>query len=115
MALKLNLDRKYKHPVEIKYYNDAGQIQTGTFTGIFRVTKLTDFEGDDKRLIDLVLLGVEGLELTDEHGNLLEGSALLDAVKNDSDLVGACLDAFTVSVEKKRTKPKTSEAQPANS
>lgn len=116
MALKLNINRTYKHPVTVRYFNEAGQIQTANFVGIFNVRKLNDFEeGSDQRFIDLILAGVEGIEMTDEHGNALSGQELFDAVKNDLDLANACVEAYNESNEKKRTKPKTSEAQPASS
>jgi hypothetical protein len=110
MALKLNINRTYKHPVTVRFYNEDGKIQTGTFVGEFAVLKTEDYQKDGARLIDVILKGVEGLELADEHGNQLTGSELLDAVKNDTDLANACVEAYNESTEKKRAKPKTSEA-----
>lgn len=108
MALKLNINRTYKHPVVVRYFDEDGKILTGSFTGEFKVLKADDFGKEDTKLIDLVLRGVSGLELHDEHGNLLQGDDLLQAVKNDTDLASACIEAYNESAEKKR-KPKTSE------
>ena len=111
MALKLNINRTYRHPVTVRFYNEQGNIQTGTFTGEFKVIKASQLKDDEARLIDLVLAGVDGIELTDEHGNALQGEELLSAVKNDTDLANACIEAYNESAEKKR-KPKTSEKLP---
>ena len=109
MALKLNIERTYKHPVTVNHFDETGKMQTGSFVGVFRVTKADDYKSEDKRLIDIILVGVEGLELLDEHGNALVGNDLLDAVRNDTELAMACIDAYNGSVEKKRVKGKTSD------
>ena len=108
MALKLNVNRTYKHPVTVRYFDEEGKILTGSFTGEFNVLKTDDFGKQDAKLIDIVLKGVSGLEMYDEHGNILQGEELLNAVKNDTDLARACIEAYNESAEKKQ-KPKTSE------
>lgn len=108
MALKLNTQRIYRHPVPVSYYDESGKIVTGSFTGTFKVMTKGDMDDKDARLIDKILIGVDDIELTDEHGNELQGEELLDAVKNDSDLAAACMEAYNGSIEKKRIKKKTS-------
>ena len=64
---------------------------------------MTDFDDKATRFIDTVLIGVEGLEIVDDFNNALAGDALLTAVKNDTDLAQACIEAFNAAIEKKRT------------
>lgn len=112
MALKLNVNRNYKHPVPVKYFSEEGKILSGSFTGTFRVLNseaLEKSKEEEGRFIDLILVGVEGIELEDDNGNILEGDELLAAVKNDVDLANACVEAYEESAQKKRAKPKISE------
>ena len=107
MALKLNVNRTFKHPVSVKFFDENGKIVTGSFQAVFNTLKASDFDDKETKLIDLILVSVDGIELTDEHNNQLTGDDLLQAVKNDSDLASACIEAFNEANEKKRTKPKT--------
>lgn len=109
MALKLNENRTYKYQVQVAYYDEDGKVLNGSFTGVFKVLKTEDMQKKDVRLIDTILVGVEGIDLQDVHGNSLEGEELLNAVRNDSDFAEACIAAYNDSVEKKRVKKRTSE------
>lgn len=100
MALKLSTERTFKYPVNVEVRVDS-KIVKGSFTGVFRALKGSDIDGDEKRLIDAILVGVEGLDLEDEAGNRLEGEALLEAVKDDTELVAAIVKAYGEAMEKK--------------
>lgn len=100
MALKLSTERSFKYPVSVEVRVD-NKVVKGSFTGVFRVLKGSDIESDEKRLIDAILIGVEGLELEDGAGNRLEGDALLDAVKDDTELAAAVVKAYGEAMEKK--------------
>ena len=107
MALKLNVNRTFKHPIPVKFFDESGKVVSGSFNGVFNVLKASNFEDKETKLIDLILVAVDGIELVDEHGNQLVGDDLLQAVKDDSDLASACIEAYNEASEKKRTKPKT--------
>jgi hypothetical protein len=103
MALKIGLNRTFKAPVPVNYFDANGNQVAGGFTGVFKALKMTDFDDKTTRFVDTVLVGVEGIELVDDFNNALTNDALLDAVKNDTDLAGACVEAFNAAIEKKRT------------
>lgn len=107
MALRLAKERTFRYPVKIQYYDDEGKVKTGTFTGVFRVLKGSEIkEKEDKALVDLILAGVEGLELTDEHGNVLGPDETLAAVRDDTELALACIEAYNEAMGKKSLRKK---------
>lgn len=107
MALRLAKERTFRYPVKVQYYDDEGKVKTGTFTGVFRVLKGSEIkEKEDKALIDLILAGVEGLELTDEHGNVLGPDETLAAVRDDTELALACIEAYNEAMGKKSLRKK---------
>jgi hypothetical protein len=102
--LKLNTTRSYPFPVTVHYYDENGRAQQGKFNAQFKVVpadQLQDDENADKRLLDIVLLGVDKLELVDVDNNVLEGDALLDACKNDPSISTALVNAYHASIAKK--------------
>jgi hypothetical protein len=102
--LKLNTSRSYPYPVTVHFFDEQGKPQQGTFKAQFKVVaadRLRDEENADKRLLDLVLSGVEELELNDADGQRLTGEALLEAVKNDPCLSLATVNAYNESIVKK--------------
>jgi predicted oxidoreductase len=103
MALKINQNRTFKAPVNVNYFDTNGNQISGNFMGVFRVLKMTDFDNKETKFIDTVLVGVEGIDMSDDFGNAITGDALLVAVKNDTDLASACVEAFNAAIEKKRT------------
>lgn len=105
MALKINVNRTFKIPVQVNYFDVNGNQVTGGFTAVFNALKISDLNNKETRFIDTILAGVEGIELVDDFNNALTGDALLAAVKNDADLSSACVDAFNDSIQKKQTKP----------
>lgn len=107
MALRLAKERTFRYPVKVQYYDDEGKVKTGTFTGVFRVLKGSEIkEKEDKALVDLILAGVEGLELTDEHGNVLGPDETLAAVRDDTELALACIEAYNEAMGKKSLRKK---------
>lgn len=100
---KLNTQRTYKYPVSVTIF-DRDQEQTGTFTAVYKVVPnsvLKDPENADKRLLDLVLVGVEGVEVDGEDGKPLQGDALLQALKDDPATSVALVNAYQESITKK--------------
>ncbi len=107
MALKLAKERTFKYPVKVQYYDEDGKLKTGTFTGIFRVLKGHEItEDSDAKLIDLILAGVAGLTLQDENGNEITGDDLVAAVKDDTELAMACIEAYNDAMGKKSPRKK---------
>lgn len=105
---KLNTARTYKYPVSVTVF-DGEKEQTGNFRAEFRVmsnTDLTDPENRDKRLLDLVLIGVEDIEVPGKDGIPLQGEKLLDALKADPAASMALVNAYQESITKKN-RPRT--------
>lgn len=100
----LNTARTYRQPVSVVVYDEQGKEQTGKFTAVFKVLPHSDdLEG---KLLDHVLVGVEGIEVAGENGEALTGAALLDAVKADPSASAALVAAYQDSVIKKN-RPKS--------
>lgn len=95
----LNTARTYRQPVSVVVYDEQGKEQTGKFTAVFKVLPHSDeLEG---KLLDHVLMGVEGIEVAGENGEALTGAALLAAVKADPSASVALVAAYQDSVIKK--------------
>jgi hypothetical protein len=107
MALEINQNRVFKAPVTVFMIGEDGKEKTGKFSAMFKSLKVSDFENKDVSLLDLVLVDVADLVVLDDEGNALQGQELVDAVKDDSDLASACVDAFNLAMEKKAQKRKT--------
>ena|SRR5690554_1298293 len=105
---KLNTERTYKYPVTVTVYN-GDKEQSGTFRAEYRVvptTELTNSSNRDKRLLDLVLVNVEDIEVTGKDGKVLQGDELLDAMKADPATSLALVNAYQESITKKN-RPRT--------
>lgn len=105
---KLNTQRTYSYPVKITVF-DGNEEQTGEFKATFKVPSNDDLrapENADKTLLDMVLVGVEGIEVAGEDGQPLTGDALLKAVKADPAAATALVTAYQESVTKKN-RPRT--------
>jgi|SRR5690554_2440663 len=100
---KLNTRRTYKYPVTVTVF-DGEKEESGKFTAVFKVlpnNQMQDPENADKRLLDLVLVDVEGVEVAGEDGQPLQGPELLSALKNDPSASLALVTAYQESVSKK--------------
>lgn len=105
---KLNKSRCYQYPVSVTIF-DGEKEHTGKFTATFKVlpnSALRDPENSDKTLLDLVLVGVEGVEVPGDDGNPLQGEALVQALKDDPSASTAMVAAYQESVTKKN-RPRT--------
>lgn len=105
---KLNPTRTFTYPVAVTVFDGDKEI-SGNFTGEFRVvpnTELMSPENKDKRLLDLVLVGVDGIEVPGDDGKPLQGEALLDALKADPAVSTALINAYQESITKKN-RPRT--------
>lgn len=103
MAFVLNTERTYKHPVKVVVYDEQGKEQTGTFTATFKV--LPHDENREGKLLDYVLVDVEGIQVPGADGKPLTGDALLDAVKRDPAASVALVAAYNESITKKNLRP----------
>lgn len=100
---KLNTGRSYKYPVTVNVF-DGEKEQSGKFTAVFKVlpnSQATDPENQDKRLLDMVLVGAEDIEVAGEDGQPLAGEALLNALKDDPSAAVALITAYQESISKK--------------
>jgi hypothetical protein len=105
MAMKINQNRTFKAPVTVNYYDNAGNLVSGGFTATFKTLKMSDFDDKTTKFIDAILVGVEGIDMSDDFNNVITGDALVNAVKNDTDLASSCITAFNDAIEKKAKKP----------
>lgn len=96
---KLNIARTYPCPVSVTVVGEDGTDVTGKFTAVFKV--LPRQKDVPANLLDHILVGLEGIELTGEDGAVLAGDAALDAAKTDPAVSMALLTAYTESVLKK--------------
>lgn len=100
---KLNTSRTYKYPVTVNVF-DGEKEEAGKFTAVFKVLRngqMQDPENADKRILDLVLVDVEGVEVAGADGQPLQGAELLDALKDDPSASMALISAYNESVAKK--------------
>jgi len=105
---KLNTQRSYQYPVTVNIF-DGEKEQTGKFTATFKVlpnSSLRDPDKADKSLLDLVLIGVEGVEIAGADGQPLQGDDLLQALKDDPATSVALVAAYQESITKKN-RPRT--------
>ena len=105
---RLNTERTYPYPVSVTVIDRDGREQQGEFQAVFRVvptSTLRDPDNAERHLLDLALVDVRDLELVDSDGNVLQGQALIDAVKDDPSLSAACVAAWRESVLKKTPGP----------
>lgn len=105
---KLNTQRSYQYPVSVVIF-DGEKEHTGKFTATFKVlpnSQIRDPENADKKLLDLVLVGVDGIEVPGEDGRPLQGDALLQALKDDPAVSVALVAAYQESITKKN-RPRT--------
>jgi hypothetical protein len=105
---KLNPRRSFRCPVNVTVL-EGDKEQTGSFTAEFQVTPTTAFTDSanrDKRLLDLVLIGVEGVEVDGEDGKPLQGDDLLNALKADPATSLALVNAYQEGITKKN-RPRT--------
>ena len=96
---KINTARTYPYPVSVTIIDENGQGQTGSFTATFKI--LPRQETLPNNLLEHVLVKIDGLELTDGDGSVLEGEAMLAAAQKDPAISSALLHAYTESVLKK--------------
>lgn len=102
--LKLNVNRTFPAPVTVHLVGEDGQPDKGQFNAVFKVLssdQATDEANSDKRLLDLVLVSVSDIELSDAEDKVLEGAALLEAVKADPALSTALIATYNESLTKK--------------
>lgn len=109
-VLQLKVNRTFKHPVKVAYYDEDGKLQKDEFIGVFKMPTNDNIEG--KMVIDQ-LISVENLNMIDDNGEALKGDELLDAVRNDSDIADAVYFAWREAMEKKTLKPRISSKSSA--
>ncbi|MDM8181255.1 hypothetical protein [Marinobacter salarius] len=105
---KMNKNRCYQYPVSVTIF-DGEKEQTGRFTATFKVmpnSALRDESNADKRLLDLVLVNVEGVEVPGDDGKPLQGEALVETLKDDPSVSAAMVAAYQESITKKN-RPRT--------
>jgi len=103
--LKLNTNRTFTVPVPVAYVDEQGKDQNGAFGATFRILSQDEAaDHPDKRLLDLVLVAVDDIELTDADGRLT-GSALLAACKADPTLSTALVSRYWECAVKKPQGP----------
>tara|TARA_R110001606_G_scaffold212691_1_gene360446 strand:- start:8302 stop:8625 length:324 start_codon:yes stop_codon:yes gene_type:complete len=102
-VFKLNTSRTFKQPVNLTIVDENGKDQKGSFTATFKILPHNESADmpDDIKLLDRVLMGVEGIEVTGEDGQPLAGDELLSALKNDPSATVAMASAYQRSIVKK--------------
>ena len=105
--LKLNTTRSFPAPVTVHFRDEDGKDQKGQFNAVFKVISADQLQSEanhEKRLLDLVLVEVSEIELTDVSGDVLHGTELLDACKNDPSIATALMATYNENVAKKNLK-----------
>lgn len=98
---RLNTQRSFKCPVPIAILDEQGQQHDGQFSAVFRVLDKTEIDSKPNALLlDEVLIEVSELELY-RGTQLLQGDALLPAVKADPALASALTAAYWANLVKK--------------
>jgi hypothetical protein len=103
---KLNTARTYKYPVTLTVYDESGTEHEGKFHALFKVlpnSVLRNPSPDvaDRPLLDLVLVGAEGIAVDGPDGLPLTGEALCAALKDDPAAAAALVTAYSESITKK--------------
>lgn len=103
---KLNPTRTYKYPVTMVIYDEQGKEHEGKFQAMFKVLSNATLrnpspEVADRPLLDLVLVGAEGIEVDGPDGKPLTGEALCAALKDDPAAAAALVSAYSESITKK--------------
>lgn len=104
---KLNTARTYKWPVTITVL-EGDQEHSGTVTATYRPLASDKAKNPDtasRPLLDLVLVDVDGIEVTGDDGQVLAGDARLNAIRNDPAAAVALTEGYFASVQKKGPKP----------
>lgn len=96
---KVNVARTFPCPVTVNIVDENGKDQTGKFTATFKVLPRQDNPPAD--LLEQVLVGLDGIELSDENGTVLEGHEALGAAIADPSISIALIDAYSEAVLKK--------------
>ncbi|WP_164084941.1 hypothetical protein [Pseudazoarcus pumilus] len=103
---KLNRNRTYRYPVTVVVH-EGEKEHKGQFHATFRAAGSDELrDRGEERLLDVVLVGVEGIEIDGEDGAPLAGADLLEAVKADPAVSAALIAAYHDSIVKKN-RPKT--------
>ena len=100
---KLNTNRTFKQPVNLTIVDENGKDVKGSFTASFKILPHSEALElpDDTKLLDRVLVSVEGIEVPGEDGQPLTGDELLEALKNDPSASVAMSNAYQRSIVKK--------------
>lgn len=100
MAIKLNVNRTENVEVPVP-------LEDGKFKSFFcemRILKETDDK--ETRIVDLIV-GIKGLELSDENGRVLTNEETIKAVKSDGKLKGLIINAWNLGNEIAAMKQRT--------
>lgn len=99
----LNTSRTFKQPVNLTIVDENGKDVKGSFTATYKVLPHNESRDlpDDIKLLDRVLIAVEGIEVPGEDGQPLTGDELLFALKNDPSASVALTSAYQSSILKK--------------
>lgn len=110
MAVKLKKSRNYTWDVPWSLDDDQG----GTMQATFYLPTQEEFDkidsGDKATMLELVLKGVEGLEIEDGNNTITDFKALKPIVIGDPEISRAFYDAF-MELWAKKTLPATSLMQ----
>jgi len=107
--LKLNTHRTFTQKVVVPFIDDAGDSKKGEFDATFKIMptkELLDEKNSDKRMLDLVLVGVQesDLDIRDEDDRKLSGDELIEALKSDPTVANALIEAYNDGITKKGRK-----------
>lgn len=102
--LKLQTNRTFTVPVPVTFTDEGGQFQDAQFKATYRMMsdkQAEDPENQGKRLLEMVLLSVDEIELSDDQGNVLQGDDLRTACLFDHTLATALTNAYWAHAAKK--------------
>lgn len=97
MTYRVNQERTFKQKVTVHATDEDGKAVSGHFWAVYRVVPLPEMsseENQDKTLLDLALVALEGLEIVNPEGHVLSGDELIAAAKADPQLASALSSTY---------------------
>ncbi len=106
MAFVLRQSRTFVTPVVVHSHDAAGKSIKGEISATFKVVKTTDMTDSanaEERLLDMVLVSVDGLKVFDEKGKELKSDddLVLEAAKADPEVSLALVSAYNSKITEK--------------
>lgn len=101
MAFVLNTHRTYKQKATLSFLMEDGKTQEAPIVVTWKSIPKSEAKGDDRDLLDVVLVNVEGISFTDDKGDPVD---TLEAIKNDAACAIQLIEIWREGLEKNSRK-----------